>query len=410
MPSITGRHKMFAMIIVILSCYFSLTAGLSYFAKLNDNPDIKLTTPELVTKYGYHIEIHDIITEDGYILQLHRISNGRNNNDVKCKKKTILLMHGLGGSSADWILTGPKKSLAYILADTGYDVWLGNNRGNVYSKNHTSLSPKNRSFWNFSYHELGIYDLPAMIDYILNVTKHEKIIYIGHSEGTTQFFTMASEKHRYNSKISLMIGLAPAAFIGNLSGPITKLAKLTNLGAWIGENFGYPEMHSRSSWGKFVSNLFCYDTAVTQFFCTNMLFMFIGFSQAELDTETLAVITGHVPAGASWKQLVHYGQGYINAGQFRQFDYGKDKNLRMYNSTTPPHYELDKITVPIVLFSGENDWLTPTKDVEVLSSKLNSVLYHYKIPNSTFNHYDFLWGKSSFQTVFQPILQLLSQY
>lgn len=82
----------------------------------------------------------------------------------------------------------------------------------------------------FSYHELGIYDLPAIIDYILNTTRHEKIIYIGHSEGTTQFFVMASEKHWYNSKISLMIGLAPAAFTGNISGPIKRLAKMTYLG------------------------------------------------------------------------------------------------------------------------------------------------------------------------------------
>lgn len=82
----------------------------------------------------------------------------------------------------------------------------------------------------FSYHELGIYDLPAMIDYILDTTRHEKMYYIGHSEGTTQFWVMASEKPEYNSKIILMIGLAPAAFSGNIRGPIKKLAKLTYFG------------------------------------------------------------------------------------------------------------------------------------------------------------------------------------
>lgn len=82
----------------------------------------------------------------------------------------------------------------------------------------------------FSYHELGIYDLPAMIDYILCATRYEKIFYVGHSEGTTQFWVTASEKPEYNSKIILMIGLAPAAFSGNIRGPVKKLAKLTYLG------------------------------------------------------------------------------------------------------------------------------------------------------------------------------------
>ncbi|XP_032663799.1 lipase 3-like [Odontomachus brunneus] len=402
---LSTRRRIF--VIITLRC-FSLAIA---FSKADDNPDISLTTPELVTKYKYPLEIHDVLTADGYILQLHRIPRPRNDNKANSRiKAPILLMHGMGGSSAGWVLMGPGKSLAYVLADAGYDVWLGNNRGNIYSKNHTSLSPSDRTFWNFSYHEFGIYDLPAIIDYISNTTRHERILYVGHSEGTTQFWVMASEKPEYNSKIILMIALAPAAFTANIRGPITKLAKLTYLGVWIGETFGYPEFGSRSDWGKFVSNLFCQNAAPTQFICSNLLFLIAGFSREELNTENLTVIIGHVPAGASWKQFVHYGQGYIN-GHFSQYDYGNDeKNLQEYNSTTPPDYQLEKITTPIALFSSDNDWLATTKDVELLAARLNSVVLHYKIPMNNFNHYDFIWGKSSLQMVSRPILQLLAQY
>lgn len=81
-----------------------------------------------------------------------------------------------------------------------------------------------------SYHELGIYDLPAMVDHVLQTTGHDRIFYGGHSEGTTQFLVMTSEKPEYNSKIALMIGLAPAAFMGNIRGPVRALGKLTYFG------------------------------------------------------------------------------------------------------------------------------------------------------------------------------------
>jgi len=37
----------------------------------------------------------------------------------------------------------------YVMADSGYDVWLGNARGNTYSRRHIKLTAKRKEFWNF---------------------------------------------------------------------------------------------------------------------------------------------------------------------------------------------------------------------------------------------------------------------
>lgn len=70
---------------------------------------------------------------------------------------------------------------------------------------------------------MGIYDLPSMIDYVLNRTGHHNLHYIGISMGTTMFFVCTSMKPEYNRKIHLMIALAPTAFMANSKTPLHKL-------------------------------------------------------------------------------------------------------------------------------------------------------------------------------------------
>lgn len=134
--------------------------------------------------------MHSVTTEDGYILQMERII-GNYATAANCpqRKRATLLVHGIFDSSATWIITGPNNSLATQLTDLCYDVWLGNARGNRYSRRHKTLNPdgnrkERRDFWSFSWHEIGYYDLPAMIDHILdNNTDFKKIFYVGHSQG-----------------------------------------------------------------------------------------------------------------------------------------------------------------------------------------------------------------------------------
>lgn len=49
-------------------------------------------------------------------------------------------MHGLFNTSIVWVLSGRGKSLAFILADMGYDVYLGNVRSNLHSRQHTKYT------------------------------------------------------------------------------------------------------------------------------------------------------------------------------------------------------------------------------------------------------------------------------
>lgn len=66
-----------------------------------------------------------------------------------------------------------------------------------------------------SWHEIGIYDLPAMMDYVLKKTNANKLHYIGHSQGWTTIMALLSTKPEWNSKIMSAHGLAPVTYLGN---------------------------------------------------------------------------------------------------------------------------------------------------------------------------------------------------
>ena len=75
---------------------------------------------------------------------------------------------------------------------------------------------------------MGIYDVPAMIDHIIEQTKQEKIFMVTHSQGGSAFFVMASERPEYQEKIIALFALAPAVFISRTKSLLQVLADLAS--------------------------------------------------------------------------------------------------------------------------------------------------------------------------------------
>ncbi|XP_022116482.2 lipase 3 [Pieris rapae] len=406
---------LFTKLIFIVAVNFSYAKSnnLHFLNLRNTDPsiieDATLDTFTLIKKYGYPCEIHRVYTEDKYVLEMHRIPYGKENS-VKESRPVVFLQHGLLSSSAEFVLMRPDKGLAYLLAEAGYDVWMGNARGNTYSRKHVSLKPTSSSFWKFSWHEIGYYDLPAMIDYVIKETGVKKMQYVAFSQGTTAFWVMTSLKPEYNEKFTAMHAMAPIAYVGNIRSPVIRaVAPFTNSLETILKLIGANEILPNGNLNKLAGEKLCIEEAITQSLCTNLLFLFCGFDVEQLNKTMLPVVMGHTPAGASTRQFIHFGQLY-KSGKFSYFDHGWLANRRTYGSFRPPTYNISSIKVPIFLHYADNDWLSTPKDVDRLFKELKSVVGKYRVPLDNFNHLDFVFANDAKKLIYDRIIRIMAQF
>lgn len=123
--------------------------------------------------------------------------------------------------------------------------------------------------------------------------------------------------------------------------------------------------------------------------CRSIFYILFGPSNFYFD-QLLHTIINHIPAGASYKQFIHYGQIAVSrkhnsnilsegnlflfffhridsisfTGRFQQFHHGTEKNMRIYGAAEPPLYNLSNVRANIHIMHGLNDWLTPS-DVRI---------------------------------------------
>ena len=395
----------------------------SYFQRMKDffkgskteieNPlaqDEDRTIEEIIAAKGFKVEKHSVKTEDGYTLIIYRIPGGKDCKDSS-NNQPILFQHGIFDSSDGWVCNGEDHSIPFIFAKNDFDVWISNSRGNKYCKNHEKYDTKSFEFWQFSFHEMGIYDIPAVINYINSINKSgEKIIYFGHSQGTSLMFSGLTQKFEfYKKNIKLFVALAPVARLANIGSSFLSILSKISIHKLVKKIRIYEMGPSNKYTTNLMNFMESYATSLTNFFinlCTD------SNSKECNDQNALAVYLKHSQCGCSLKCLIHFVQ-IIKSKKFIYYDYKKEANFALYHQIEPPEYDLSVIKdFPIMLIGGELDKLGTPDDIRWLNdelSKNDNVIYFKILP--TMGHLSFMVAKdfSWFDEPFQIIMEKFSK-
>ena len=387
-----------------MACLYHLVAILAVCVSVSGKDPLEtMTVPQIIQYHGYPAEEHLVNTEDGYVLGIHRIPGGRDFRKGDSKPRPVFfLQHGLLCSSADWVVNPVNDSLAFMLADAGFDVWLGNSRGNTYSRFHRSLSVDSDEFWRFSWDQMAEYDIPAVLDHIAEITGQQELYYVGHSQGTMIAFAGFSSNQTVAKRVKTFFALAPVSYLGSMESPIKYLSYITPELKLLFKIFGVREFLPQSWILKWLASHMCTFKFGEQI-CANIVFIICGFDPPQINKTRLDVYMTHTPAGTSVQNMLHYAQAY-RSKRFQKYDFGPEGNKVKYGQASPPQYDLSSFHVPTVLYSAGQDWLADPDDVARLERDLPKETIVNKVNIPPWMHLDFIWGIDAAKLVYRHII------
>ncbi|KAL0424209.1 UNVERIFIED_CONTAM: Triacylglycerol lipase 2 [Sesamum radiatum] len=358
-----------------------------------------------VTIHGYKCQEFQVTTDDGYILSVQRIPVGRSGG--RGGGPPVLLQHGVLVDGMTWLLNPPEESLAMLLADNGFDVWVSNIRGTRFSRGHVTLDAASPEYWDWTWDDLVIHDLPSVIELVFRQTD-QKIHYVGHSMGTLIALASFSEGKQVEKVRSAAL-LSPIAYLSHMTTALGVVAAKSFVGE-ITTIFGLAEFNPK---GEPVANFLkalclgsgidCYDllTAVTGKNCC-------------LNASTVEIFLKNEPQSTSTKNLVHLAQT-VRDGVLSKYDYGNPNfNVEHYGESKPPVYDLSRIPhdLPLFLSYGGQDALSDVKDVATLLDylKLHDVDKLHVQYIKDYAHADFIMGVTAKDIVYNQIVSFFRNH
>ncbi|KAF4382365.1 hypothetical protein G4B88_011317 [Cannabis sativa] len=387
---------MVAVIFILSALIYVCSAETYSFDRLS--PDQNLCSL-IIRPAGYACSEHTILTDDGYLLALQRVSSSKVGNLRQNPLPPVLLQHGLFMGGDAWFLNSPEESLGFILADRGFDVWVGNVRGTRWSHGHVSLSLKDKDFWDWSWQELALHDFAAMLRYIKAVTS-TKIFVVGHSQGTIMSLAAFTQPN-IAEMVEAAALLSPISYLEHINSKFVLRMVNMHLDQMI-LAMGIHQVNFRSDWGVNLVDSIC-DGHLD---CNDLLTSITGknccFNNSRVD-----FYLEYEPHPSSAKNIRHLFQ-MIRKGTFSKYDYGVVKNLMQYGQLKPPVFNLGNIpeSLPLWMAYGGDDALADLTDVKHTLKELQSTPELLYLEN--YGHIDFIISVHAKEDIYNHMISFFN--
>ncbi|KAL3174077.1 hypothetical protein MRX96_011818 [Rhipicephalus microplus] len=392
-----------------------LAVALSVSTAFIDGSDVdrhaNMSTCDLIMDFGYTCETFKTTTEDGYVLEADRVGKKKGllgRSLLTPKHSPIILVPGILSESGTWFVNFPSQSPGYILADHGFDVWAMNTREiAARSRNIHHIRADDDRYWQWSFNEIGRYDLAATVDLVLNTTGASKVTLLAFSQGFTSSLVLLSTRPEYNRKVSLLMGYGPVANLSGVQFPFPQIIAVSDPIFLLLDPIGDSGYFYLPEAPREMMQAIC-DNYKEQVCSTSLIVTMISSPQ-QVNSTRMPVILAHYPIGTSYKNLRHFVQIY-RTGRFAMYDYGFLKNIEKYGKAVPPNYPVERIEVPVALFSSVGDTVADSDDVSDLAQALYGTLFfHNVVPPTNFRHLDFVLGHQATDFLHENMLAAIDK-
>lgn len=330
----------------------------------------------------------------------------------------------------DGLFTSWNRSLAYVLSNNGFDVWLAETRGsdddntrhvktkalkntleggNV-EKNMTvgeSVAEvfKQWDYWAFTQDDIIAHEVKAQIDLVLKETGSKKLSLFTYSLSTPISLGFLSTRPEYGEKIHGFVSMAPI-----ISGQRTNdLVRTVFQGVCP---------YVPDTLGKLFFTDFLLSKPVRELLVTiskpkrlrySFIKMFINIllgPSAQYETLLEINVLGHLLRRLSFRELKQLCQ-QMRSNKLQKFDYGIIKNKLIYGQVEPPVYDLSNLNLNTwIIVVAENDALSTLAVMDYLVEIVHPKPIA-KIIAPGFNHGDLFAGVENDRYVNIPIMKYL---
>lgn len=422
-----------------------------YALKDESNEDIGSFTPQqLIERAGFAYENHYVLSADGYITQLIHLINPLADQS-KLKQPPFLITHGGANnpsvylassniqhhpepwprSPQDGSITSWNRSLAFTLANNGYDVWLSGTRGDSrQNQGHTKLrvfepqgavrNDKNKplnitlleladtfKYWDFSFNEIIEHEFPAQINKVLELTRSDKLSILCFSFSTMTGLPLFASRPEYAELIHQLVLMAP---IINRRGTNNFVRLMQNIFVRADPRFGVM-VFNLILLTQPVRDLFILlnsSKALRYTLIKGLLDLLVGPSakyRSNLDQGAVSNALQQTGYG----EILHFYQQVI-VGRLQKFDHGAAKNFLKYGSIFPPVYDISDIHIDNwILIQSTSDNFAPQASVQQVYDSIRQKP-RARIVLPGWNHFDFLIGFENDIRVNLPILAFLDEH